>query len=169
VTSKTTSKPQQPRRLPSGFYFKWHFRNQWLPLIKMSYRLPYLENFHFSNLLAASEAGCWKFEKWNRYLLLISVDILQVKILKRKLLHSAGYTGGPRISWFLVPNGNHEMRGSWIPRIVFSVKPQNGSKSFLKSTFWALFSWNFDFSPIEIAAFSSLLLHAYWISCNCYS
>ena len=24
----------------------------------MSYRLSYLENFHFSNLLAASEAGC---------------------------------------------------------------------------------------------------------------
>ena len=71
------------------------------------------------------------------------------------------YTGGPRISWFLVPKGNHEMRGSWIPRTVFSVKPQNGSKSFLKSTFWAFFSWNFNFSPIEIAAFSSLLFHAY--------
>ena len=28
----------------------------------MSYRLPYSENFHFSNLLAASEAGCWKFD-----------------------------------------------------------------------------------------------------------
>ena len=56
-------------------------------------------------------------------------------------------TGGPRISWFLVPNGYHEMRGSWIPRTVFSVKPQNGSKSFLKSTFWAFFSWNFDFFP----------------------
>ena len=26
----------------------------------MSYRLSYLEDFHFSNLLAASEAGCWK-------------------------------------------------------------------------------------------------------------
>jgi hypothetical protein len=25
VTSKTTSKAQQPRRLPSGFYFKLHF------------------------------------------------------------------------------------------------------------------------------------------------
>ena len=25
---------------------------------RMSYRLSYLENFHFSNLLAASEAGC---------------------------------------------------------------------------------------------------------------
>ena len=64
VTSKMTSKPQQPWRLPSGFYFKFHFWNQWLPLIKMSYRLTYLENFHFSDLLAASEAGCWKFEKW---------------------------------------------------------------------------------------------------------
>ena len=38
---------------------KWHFQNQWLPLIEMSYRLPYSENFHFSNLLAASEAGGW--------------------------------------------------------------------------------------------------------------
>ena len=70
-------------------------------------------------------------------------------------------TGGPRISWFLVPKGNHEMRGSWIPRTVFSVKPQNGSKSFLKSTFWAFFHEILIFSPIEIAAFSSLLLHAY--------
>ena len=47
--------------------------------------------------------------------------------------------GGPRISWFLVPNSNHEMRGSWIPRTVFSVKPQNGSKKIWKSTFWAFF------------------------------
>ena len=31
---------------------------------RISYRLSYLEKFHFSNLLAASEAGCWKFEKW---------------------------------------------------------------------------------------------------------
>ena len=79
----------------------------------------------------------------------------------REVFATPAYTGGPHISWFLVPNGNHEMRGSWIPKTVFSVKPQNGSKSFLKSTFWAFFSWNFDFSPIEIAAFSSLLLHAY--------
>ena len=59
-----TSKPQQPRRPPIGFWFKWHFWNQWVPLIEMSYRLPYSEIFHFSYLLAASEAGCWKFEKW---------------------------------------------------------------------------------------------------------
>ena len=57
-----TSKPQQPRRLPSGFYSKLQFWNQWLPLIKMSYSLSYSENFHFSNLLAASEAGCWKLK-----------------------------------------------------------------------------------------------------------
>ena len=25
------------------------------------------------------------------------------------------YTGGPQISWFLVPRGNHEIRGSWNP------------------------------------------------------
>ena len=31
------------------------------------------------------------------------------------------------------------MRGSWIPRTVFSIKPQNGSKNFLKSTFFAIF------------------------------
>ena len=37
-----------------------------------------------------------------------------------------------------------------IPRTVFSVKPQNGSKKFIKSTFWAFFSWNFDFFPIQI-------------------
>jgi hypothetical protein len=35
------SKPQQPQNPPSGFYFKLHFGNQWLPLIKMSYRLSY--------------------------------------------------------------------------------------------------------------------------------
>ena len=27
------------------------------------------------------------------------------------------------ISWFMVPEGFHEMWGSWIPRTVFSVKP----------------------------------------------
>ena len=32
ATSKMTSKPQQPQRLPSGFYLKLHFWNQWLPL-----------------------------------------------------------------------------------------------------------------------------------------
>ena len=45
-------------------------------------------------------------------------------------------TGGPCISWFLVPRGNHEMQGSWIPG---TVKPQIGSKNFLKSTFLANF------------------------------
>ena len=40
-------------------------------------------------------------------------------------------TGGPPISWFLVPKSNHEMRGTWIMRTVFSVKPQNGSKKFI--------------------------------------
>ena len=64
VISKMTSKLQQPQKPPIEFWFKWHFQNQWLPPIEMSYRLTYLENFHFSNLLAASEAGCWKFEKW---------------------------------------------------------------------------------------------------------
>jgi hypothetical protein len=60
-------------------------------------------------------------------------------------------TGGLGISWFLVHKNNHEMRGSWIPRTVFSVKPQNGSKKILKSTFWTFFLWNFDFFPIERA------------------
>ena len=48
-------------------------------------------------------------------------------------------TGGPRILWFLVPKSNHEMRGSWILRTVFSVKPQNGSQKNIKSTLWAFF------------------------------
>ena len=53
-----TSKPQQPRRPPIGFWFKWHFWNQWLPLIEMSYSLSYTENFHFSNFQPpASEAA----------------------------------------------------------------------------------------------------------------
>ena len=45
----------------------------------------------------------------------------------------------PRMLWFLDPKSNHETRWLWIPRTVFSVKPQNGSKKFLKSTFWAFF------------------------------
>ena len=60
------------------------------------------------------------------------------------------YIGGPRILWFLVPNSNLEMWGSWIPRTVFSVKPQNGSKKFLKSTFWAFFHEILIFFPIQI-------------------
>ena len=51
-------------------------------------------------------------------------------------------TGGPRILWFLVPESNHEMRGSWIPRTVFSVKPHNGSKKIWKSTIWAFFPYS---------------------------
>ena len=47
--------------------------------------------------------------------------------------------GGPRISWFLVLWGNHEMQGLWIPGTSFSVKPQNASKIFQTSTFWAFF------------------------------
>jgi hypothetical protein len=45
----------------------------------------------------------------------------------------------PRISWFLVPKGCYEMRASWIPRTVFSIKPKNGSNNFLKSPFFANF------------------------------
>ena len=62
--------------------------------------------------------------------------------------HFNSSTGGPCISWFLVPKSN-QMRGSWIPRTVFSIKPQNVSKKILKSTFWAYFSWNFDFFPLS--------------------
>ena len=38
------------------------------------------------------------------------------------VIERVGNTEGPRISWFLVPKSN-EMRGSWIPRTVFSIKP----------------------------------------------
>ena len=58
------SKPQQPRRLPSGFYSKLQFWNQWLPLIKMSYSLSYSENFHFSNFQHPASGVVNKFEKW---------------------------------------------------------------------------------------------------------
>ena len=44
-----------------SIFLELHFWNQWLPMIQMSYRLSYLENFHFSNLIAALEAVCWKF------------------------------------------------------------------------------------------------------------
>ena len=62
--------------------------------------------------------------------------------------HLTWSTGGPRISWFLVPKSNHEMWGSWIPRTVFSIKPQNGSK---KAHFLSLFFIKFwFFIPIQI-------------------
>ena len=43
---------------------KLHFWNQWLPLIKMSYSLSYLENFHFSNFQHPASEAAYKFEKW---------------------------------------------------------------------------------------------------------
>ena len=72
MTSKTTSKPQQPQRPPSGFYFKWHFRNQWLPLIKMNYRLPYSENFHFSNFQhpASERIGQYHYSEFKSNLII---------------------------------------------------------------------------------------------------
>ena len=42
-------------------------KKRWMELMKekiTTATLSYLKNFHFSNLLAALEAGCWKFEKW---------------------------------------------------------------------------------------------------------
>ena len=61
---------------------------------------------------------------------------------KTTLVCKKSDTGG--FSWFLVPKGNHEMRGSWIQWTVFSLKPQNGSKKFSKVYFLSLFSWKFD-------------------------
>jgi hypothetical protein len=58
-----TSKPQQPQNPSNGFYSKLHFLNQWLPLIEMSYRLSYLENFHFSNFQHPASEAANKFEK----------------------------------------------------------------------------------------------------------
>ena len=48
-------------------------------------------------------------------------------------------TGGPRISWFLVPRGIPKCEESRNPRTLISIKPQNGSKNFLKSPFFANF------------------------------
>ena len=45
---------------PLDFNLNGFFQNQWLLLIELSCRLSYLENFHFSNLSAASDTGCWK-------------------------------------------------------------------------------------------------------------
>ena len=64
VTSKMTSKHQRPQNPPSGFYFKSHFWNQWLPLIEMRYKLLYLENFHFSKFQHPATEASNKFEKW---------------------------------------------------------------------------------------------------------
>ena len=58
-------------------------------------------------------------------------------------------TGGPRILWFLVPNGYHEMQGSWIPRTILSVKSKNGSKNFPKSLFLLIFM-KFQFLKVKI-------------------
>ena len=71
----------------------------------------------------------------------------QILVLGTKII-----AGGPRILWFLVPMGNHEMRGSWIPGTVFSVKPQNASNIFQKSTFWAFVHDFFPLFQIEIAS-----------------
>ena len=46
---------------------------------------------------------------------------------------------------FLVPKSNHEMRGSWIPRTVFSVKPKNESQ---KIHFLSLFFMKYWFFPL---------------------
>ena len=39
-------------------------------------------------------------------------------------------TGGPRISWFLVPKGCHEIRGSWILKPILVLNPKLGPKVF---------------------------------------
>jgi len=49
------------------------------------------------------------------------------------------YTGGPRILWFLVPKGYHEIWGSRILKPSLVLKSQIGSKIFLKSPFLAIF------------------------------
>ena len=40
-----TLKPQQPQNMPSGFYSILYFWNQWLPLIKISYKIFEVENW----------------------------------------------------------------------------------------------------------------------------
>ena len=154
-----------------GFYTKNSPQNSWSPHFRITIWYQKSRNVGTSciktcilkHLIQYIKMVCFCLQVPK--ILLVEKICIQKKIcscpLKYKCSTNPLTTGGPHISWFLVPNGNHEMRGSWIPRTVFSVKPQNGSKSFLKSTFWAFFSWNFNFSPIEIAAFSSLLFYAY--------
>ena len=76
--------------------------------------------------------------------------------LRRKMIQEV-----PAFCDFLVPKSNHEMGWSWIPRTLFSVKPHNGLKRFLKSTFWVFFHEILIFFHIE-TAFSCQQLHAYW-------
>ena len=40
------------------------------------------------------------------------------------------YTGGPHISWFLVPKGYHEIRGSRILKLFLVLNPKLGPKIF---------------------------------------
>ena len=54
------------------------------------------------------------------------------------------YTRGPRILCFFIPNGNFEMRGSWVQGTVYRVKLQNESKSFQRSTFCSFFYSRFS-------------------------
>ena len=42
LTSKMVSKPQRPKTLPSWFYLKLNFWNQWLLLIKVHWKLSFL-------------------------------------------------------------------------------------------------------------------------------
>ena len=66
---------------------------------------------------------------------------MRIEDFKRLRFHFFNFsnTGGPRISWFLVPKPSHEIRGSRIVKLFLSIKYQIGSKSFLKSTFLAIF------------------------------
>ena len=61
--------------------------------------------------------GCYKF--FIKHLHSLANNLL---FLYHRTQNSITCTGGPHISWFLVPKGYHEMRGSWILRTVFSVK-----------------------------------------------
>ena len=103
---KQPLKPQQPRRLPGGFCFRLHFWNQWLPLIKMSYRLFYLENFHFSNFQHPVSRAAIKFEKWKwQNALLCSVpNSFSVKSINQLNAHTPMYgaaTLPPAARWLV--------------------------------------------------------------------
>ena len=90
-------------------------------------------------------------------LLYFLLKYFQMQMIYFKYVH----TGGPRISWFLVPKGDHEIRGSRILKPSLVLKSQIGSKIFLKSPFLTIFHEIIR----DIFTYSSSYSWKFWSRC----
>ena len=133
VTLKTTSKPKQPQNPPSGSIFKLCFLNQWLPLIKMSYRLSYLENFNFSNFQhPASEAANKLLNPLDHYGVVLSSTnsgIVDTERNEMTLRRRQRLACRRKLSWIILRHIHTRMNGCFI--CTFS------------SLFYILFTFNY--------------------------